>query len=1078
VVVNPSQEKSWYEKTWYKDAIIYEVHVRAFNDSNADGIGDFHGFIEKLDYLKDLGVTALWLLPFYPSPGRDDGYDIADYTEVNPAYGHLGDVRRLVKEAHKRGLRVITELVCNHTSDQHPWFQRSRRARPGSAARNFYVWSDTPEKYKEARIIFKDFETSNWAWDPVAKAYYWHRFYSHQPDLNYDNPQVLKAILKVLDFWLEMGIDGLRLDAVPYLFEREGTNCENLPQTHTVLKQMRRHIDAKFPGRMLLAEANQWPEDAVAYFGEGDEAQMSFHFPLMPRMFMSIQMEDRFPIIDILAQTPTIPETAQWALFLRNHDELTLEMVTDEERDYMYRVYTQDPSARINLGIRRRLAPLLSNNRRRIELMNGLLCSLPGTPVIYYGDEIGMGDNIYLGDRNGVRTTMQWSGDRNAGFSRANRQRLFLPVIVDPEYHYESINVETQQANPHSLLGWTRRLIELRKQHPAFGRGSLEFLHPENRKVLAFTRGYQGSGPGERGETILVLANLSRFVQYVELDLSAFAGKQPVEMFGGGEFPPVGELPYFLTLGPHAFYWFTMQPQRVLHRVPAGEPEDLPELVVSGSWSELLVGPSRSRLEAVLPSFLQTRRWFGGKARRLKKATIDEVVPMPYEDTVAYLLAVRCEYSDGDPEVYSLPLTFSSGVVAEEMQKNQAAGVLCRVAGGPKPGVLHDALSDPEFAESLLEAMAQRDRYRGGRATVIAHPTSAFARLRGPKGTRLDASLRSVEQSNNSVTFGERLIMKFYRRLEEGINPDLEVSHFLSERGFPNIPPVAGSFEYRFDRRRSGTLGILQGYVPNQGDAWAYTLAQLERYLAHPTALSEYLERAGLLGRRTAELHLALASDADDPDFAPAPSTMLDQRSVYQSVRAQATQMLTILRRPLPPSAQPEAAMILGMEGELMGRLRALLQRPITATRIRTHGDYHLGQVLWTGGDFMIIDFEGEPARPLAERRLKRWSLRDVAGMLRSFDYAVHTAMRPRRKADLTLGKKWLQEVTAAYLSAYYRTAGTASFLPADDTGRQVLLDAFLLEKAFYEVRYELNNRPNWVGIPLKGILGLMGVAD
>ena len=1066
------------DTTWYKDAVIYEVHVRAFNDSNGDGVGDFQGFSQKLDYLKDLGVTALWLLPFYPSPGRDDGYDIAGYTDVNPTYGHLSDVRRLVKEAHRRGLRVITELVCNHTSDQHPWFQRARRARPGSAARDFYVWSDTADKYKEARIIFKDFENSNWNWDPVANAYYWHRFYSHQPDLNYDNPQVLKAILKVLDFWLEMGIDGLRLDAVPYLFEREGTNCENLPETHAVLKQMRRHIDEKFPGRMLLAEANQWPEDAVTYFGDGDEAHMSFHFPLMPRMFMSIQMEDRFPIIDILAQTPAIADSAQWALFLRNHDELTLEMVTDEERDYMYRVYTQDPSARINLGIRRRLAPLLSNNRRRIELMNGLLFSLPGTPVLYYGDEIGMGDNIYLGDRNGVRTPMQWSGDRNAGFSRANRQRLYLPVIVDPEYHYETVNVETQLANPHSLLSWTRRLIELRKQHPAFGRGSLEFLHPENRKVLAFVRRYAGSGPTDQGETILVLANLSRFVQYVDLDLSAFKGQQPIEMFGGGDFPAVGDKPYFLTLGPHAFYWFSMQPVRVPSGPVAGEPGDVPELQVTSAWNELLTGPSRRRLEVVLPSYLQTRRWFGGKARRLKSVVVDEIIPMPYEDTLAYLLTVRCEYTDGDPEVYSLPLTYSSGAAGEALLKNPAAGVLCRVGGLPRPGVLHDALIDPEFAESLLEAIANRARYRGSRATVVAHPAAGFARLRGPEGTRLDASLRSVEQSNNSVTFGERLIMKFYRRLEEGNNPDLEVSRFLTERDFPSIPPVAGSFEYRFDSRRSGTLGIVQGYVPNQGDAWAYTLAQLDRYLAHPNALAEYLQRAGLLGRRTAELHLALASDPDDPAFAPAPSSMLDQRSVYQSVRAQATQAMALLRRPLQPAAQADAALVLGMEGELMGRLRALLQRPITATRIRTHGDYHLGQVLWTGGDFVIIDFEGEPARPLAERRLKRWPLRDVAGMLRSFDYAVHTSLRPRHKGDPALGRAWLREVTGAYLAAYYETAGSASFLPADETGRKVLLDAFLLEKALYEVRYELNNRPTWVGIPLRGILSLMGVSD
>src|SRR5258707_745097 len=485
---------------WYKDAVIYELHVKTFHDSDGDGIGDFRGLIQKLDYLQELGVTAIWLLPFYPSPLRDDGYDIADYFDVNPNYGTLDDFRVFLDAAHQLGWRVITELLINHTSDQNPWFQKSRkavaaarlgdpdRARSASTAelddlsyKDFYVWSDTPEKYQEARIIFKDFETSNWAWDPGAKAYYWHRFYTHQPDLNFDNPAVHEAVEKVCDFWLGMSVDGLRLDAVPYLYEREGTNCENLPETHTFLKKLRAHVDAKFPGRVLLAEANQWPEDAAAYFGNGDESHMSFHFPLMPRMFMALQMEDRFPIIDILDQTPAIPPNCQWAIFLRNHDELTLEMVTDEERDYMYRVYAQDPRARINLGIRRRLAPLLNNNRRLIEMMNGLLFSLPGTPVIYYGDEYGIGDNIYLGDRNGVRTPMQWSADRNAGFSRANPQRLYLPVIIDPEYHYEALSVESQQNNPHSLLWWMKRMLALRRQTHAFGRGTLEFLYPDNR---------------------------------------------------------------------------------------------------------------------------------------------------------------------------------------------------------------------------------------------------------------------------------------------------------------------------------------------------------------------------------------------------------------------------------------------------------------------------------------------------------------------------------------------------------------------------------------------------------------------
>jgi maltose alpha-D-glucosyltransferase / alpha-amylase len=537
---------------WYKDVVIYQLHVRAFYDSTGDGIGDFIGLTSKLDYLQDLGVTALWLLPFYPSPLKDDGYDIANYTNVHPAYGTLRDFKAFLREAHNRGLRVITELVLNHTSDQHPWFQRARRAKPGSPHRDFYVWSNTPEKYKEARIIFKDFEPSNWTWDPVAKAYFWHRFYSHQPDLNFENPLVRRELLETVSFWLNLGVDGMRLDAVPYLFEQEGTNCENLPETHAFLKELRRYVDENYPGRMLLAEANQWPEDAIAYFGDGDECHTAFNFPVMPRLFMAKQMEDRFPIVDILQQTPAIPANCQWVLFLRNHDELTLEMVTDEERDYMYRVYAHDPQARINLGIRRRLAPLLNDNRRTIELLHGLLFSLPGTPVIYYGDEIGMGDNIYLGDRDGVRTPMQWSADRNAGFSLANPQRLYLPLVIDPEYLYETVNVENQRNNPQSLWWWIKRLIAVRNQHPAFGRGTLELLLPDNAKVLAFVRQFEE-------DRVLVVANLSRFSQYVELDLSAMESYVPMELFGHHSFPPIGKLPYLLTLGPHSFYYFSLE---------------------------------------------------------------------------------------------------------------------------------------------------------------------------------------------------------------------------------------------------------------------------------------------------------------------------------------------------------------------------------------------------------------------------------------------------------------------------------------------------------------------------------------
>src|SRR2546427_9292098 len=610
---------------WYKDAIIYELHVRTFYDSDGDGVGDFPGLTQRLDYLQDLGVTALWLLPFCPSPLKDDGYDTADYTGIHAAYGTMRDFKTFLREAHRRGLRVIIELVLNHTSDEHAWFRRARQAKPGNHWRKFYVWSDTPEKYREARIIFRDFEPSNWTWDSVAQAHYWHRFYAHQPDLNYDHPEVRRTMLRVVDFWLDLGVDGLRLDAIPYLYEREGTTCENLPETHAFLKDLRRHVDQRYGDRMLLAEANQWPEDAVVYFGNGDECHMAFHFPVMPRLFMALHMEDRFPIVDILDQTPDIPESCQWALFLRNHDELTLEMVTDEERDYMYRVYAHDAHARINLGIRRRLAPLVGNDRRRFELMNALLFSLPGTPVIYYGDEIGMGDNFYLGDRNGVRTPMQWSGDRNAGFSRANPQRLYLPVIVDPQFHYESINVETQQNNPHSLLWWMKRLIALRKRYRAFGRGTISFLYPNNRQVLAFIRRHGG-------EQLLVVANLSRFVQYVELDLSAFKGMVAVELFGRTPFPPIGDLPYLLTLGPHSFYWFGLErPRTVEAAVSATDEARPPRLRVKGPWQNVFEAEAGATLAAALPALLRTRRWFGGKALEIKAATITATIPFEHD---------------------------------------------------------------------------------------------------------------------------------------------------------------------------------------------------------------------------------------------------------------------------------------------------------------------------------------------------------------------------------------------------------------------------------------------------------------
>ena len=1091
---------------WYKDALLYEVHVRAFSDSNADGSGDFKGLIDKLPYLQDLGVSALWLLPFYPSPLRDDGYDIADYANVNSMFGTLGDIHQLIKEAHQRGIRVINELVCNHTSDQHPWFQRARHARPGTAARDFYVWSETNQRYQAARIIFKDFEVSNWTWDHLAGAYYWHRFYSHQPDLNFDNPKVKEAVLKALDFWLDMGIDGVRLDAIPYLFEREGTNCENLPETHQFLREMRNHMDANYTNRMLLAEANQWPEDSVKYFGQGDECNMSFHFPLMPRLFMSIRMEDRFPIVDIMAQTPAIPEAAQWALFLRNHDELTLEMVTDEERDYMYRAYTQDRAARINLGIRRRLAPLLGNDRRRIELMNGLLFSLPGTPVLYYGDEIGMGDNIFLGDRNGVRTPMQWSADRNAGFSRANRQRLYLPVITDPEYHYETVNVEAQHQNPHSLLNWMRRLIALRKRHRAFGRGTLELLKPENRRVLAYVRRYES-------EQILCVANLSRFLQAVELDLAPWKGLVPVELFSGNEMPVVGDSPYFLTLGPHSFYWFSMQPRPT----PVVQSDGhltaavLPEIKISGDWDSAVFGPYKERLENVLLGYIRQRRWFAGKARRLKSALVSDAVGVPgAAEGTAYLTTVVVSYAEGDPDTYQLPIAYAKASEAPQIVERwpHAAIAWVRTQGQDGRGLLYDALGPPGFAESVLGAIAKRRRSSGEKGALIGSTTHAFARLRGPETLRLEANLSVAEQSNNSVVFGERLILKVFRRLEEGVNPELEVGRFLTEKtSFSHIAPVAGSLEYRREQGEPVTLAILQGYVPNQGDAWQYTLSTLAHFFTssevaegEPPAVTRsvvkggpgelpeiatrtvgaYLDSARLLGRRTAELHAALASDPMDPAFAPERISPQDQRSIYQSLNGIALRSIELLRSQLnrlPEEARAEARQVLDLEARIAATLRAFLARRLTTTRIRVHGDYHLGQVLYTGHDFVIIDFEGEPTRTLYERRLRRLALRDVAGMLRSFHYASQAALRSEHIAADRLprlekwARFWVDCVSSAFLKSYLATAGTASFVPQAPDDLDLQLTTMLLEKALYELRYELNMRPDWVRIPLRGIL-------
>ena len=1083
---------------WYKDGIIYQTHVRAFFDSNNDGIGDFQGLTRKLDYLQDLGISIIWLLPFYPSPLRDDGYDIANYTAVHPSYGTLADFKSFLKEAHRRGLKVITELVINHTSDQHEWFQKSRRAKPGSPWRDFYVWSDTPTKYKDARIIFKDYETSNWTWDPVANAYYWHRFFSHQPDLNFDNPAVHAALLKAFDFWMEMGVDAFRLDAIPYLYEREGTTCENLPETHTYLKSLRAHVDAKHPGKMLLAEANQWPEDSLPYFGDGDECHMAFNFPVMPRMYMALAQEDRFPIVDIMAQTPAIPENCQWAMFLRNHDELTLEMVTEEDRDYMWRTYASDRQARINLGIRRRLAPLMQNHRLRIHLLNGLLFSLPGTPIIYYGDEIGMGDNIYLGDRNGVRTPMQWSPDRNAGFSKANPQQLYMPAIIDPQYHYEQVNVEQQQSSPYSLLWWMKRLIAQRNRYQAFGRGTMEFLHPENRKILAFVRRY-----GD--EIILVVANLSRLVQCFELDLSEFRGMAPVELSGGTRFPDISDRPYFLNLGPFAFYWFALERQ---HASPSVAAKEVP-LIAAMSLEEVLASGNRKSLQRALETYVRSCRWFGGKARTITALQLEEAVRLPGDEILAF---VHIDYADGEPETYVVPLAVAQARRAREQESQNHPTMIARLTDGR---FLYEPLVDPKFGAELLETIARRRTLKGEHGAAAGDPARAFRSLRGTG--ELQAQVLKTEQSNTALVFGDRLFMKLFRRLEPGINTDLEVTRFLNEETtFTGTPQLAGSIQY--ENARGGepaTIAILQSFVASSSDAWTYTLDTIGRYfesiLSDATAASRlakaipaepllataaktfpeivhemigmYLADAEKLGRRTAQMHLALASRDDIPAFAPEPITPHYQRSIYQHIRSQAVQTFQLLRR--RAKGNPAAEELLGCEEQLQERIRRVLDGRMTGLRIRVHGDYHLGQVLKARNDFIIIDFEGEPSRPLSERRIKRSALRDVAGMLRSFHYASnallhgqlqHSVLRAEdAEAAASGGEFWYRWVSAAFVRAYLAESGEAAHLPRTREALQVLLDAHLLEKALYEITYELNNRPDWVHIPLRGVLDLLG---
>jgi maltose alpha-D-glucosyltransferase/alpha-amylase len=1215
---------------WYKDAIIYEIHVRAFADSNGDGIGDFPGLLTRLDYLQDLGVTCIWILPFFPSPLRDDGYDIANYVDVNPSYGTLNDFKLFLDAAHQRNMQVMIELVVNHTSDQHPWFKAARLAPPGSPERDMYVWSSTDAMYKDARIIFTDTEKSNWTWDETAKAYYWHRFFSHQPDLNFDNPLVIEEVIKAMRFWLDMGVDALRMDAIPYLVERDGTSCENLPETHRIIKLIRAAIDAEYANRLILAEANQWPADVRPYFGDGDECHMAFHFPLMPRIYMALRQEDRLPITDIMAQTPPIPDNCQWGLFLRNHDELTLEMVTNDERDYMYFAYSADPRMRINVGIRRRLAPLVDNNRRRIELLNSLLLSFPGTPILYYGDEIGMGDNIYLGDRNGVRTPMQWNSDRNAGFSRCDPARLYFPVVMDPIYGYQVINVEAQLSDQSSLLHWTRNMIALRKLFQVFGRGSLRFLNPDNRKILAYLRDLD-RGDGSH-ETVLCVANLSRFAQPVSLDLSDHAGQQPVEMLGYVSFPPIDETPYALSLAPYSFLWLELQPGGIQadplpeHHVQAAEDAGVSESaaldLLSNGWAGFLAGHGPALLEAALPSWLPRQRWFGAKSRQIQSAHVLDWVELPMDGAAKKagvsispaLFFIEFAYAEGPSDTYQIPLALSSGAEADVLSTKHPQSILATFPSPVGPAVLHDATAREDFRQSLLAliqhnatlplsvplaanpgAIQNQDITPGtlpaieqtedsfgapmpqpaadlpiapapltaqpGEAAApprsdeeITHPTiakqlqpreSPYAGDPATPPGRLDARASTAfsaadqplrltsrvgfaEQSNTSILYGNELILKLFRRLQPGENPDVEIGRFLTEVAhFSPIAPFLGEISITEPSGEKTTVAMLQGLVANQGDGWQWFLNQLAEFFPSVTGLSAppkapapsflndrqplreaqaladpSLQAAALLGRRTAEMHLALATPTTDPGFAAEPFTADDLAQDAQRIDRQITSTLEALRiklSTLKDLTADDAALLLSRRIDLFARANAITSTAASGQRIRIHGDYHLGQTLRTGtaaegslqsegtdsGDFVLLDFEGEPARPLAERRRKQSPLKDVAGMIRSLSYAAYSGLDQFLIAnpELAYGPAcetvtawaifWQSSVSSEFLRAYRQTIAVNPVLLPPPQQSQALLAAYLLEKALYELLYELNNRPSWLRIPLAGILAL-----
>ena len=1071
---------------WFKDAVIYQLHIKSFHDGNGDGIGDFKGLHEKLDHIASLGANTIWLLPFFPSPRRDDGYDIADYTNVSPDYGTLDEFKGFVAAAHERNLRVVIELVINHTSDQHPWFERARHAPAGSPEREFYVWSDTDQKFPETRIIFLDTEKSNWTWDPVAGAYYWHRFYSHQPDLNFDNPAVLEELLGVMRFWADTGIDGFRLDAIPYLVEREGTINENLPETHAILKKIRAALDESHPGKMLLAEANQWPEDTSEYFGDGDECNMAFHFPLMPRMYMAIAKEDRFPITDIMRQTPEIPDNCQWAIFLRNHDELTLEMVTDEERDYLWNTYAADRRARINLGIRRRLSPLMERDRRRVELMNGLLLSMPGTPVIYYGDEIGMGDNIYLGDRDGVRTPMQWSPDRNGGFSKADPARLVLPPIMDALYGYEAVNVEAQSADAHSLLNWTRRMLALRNKHSAFGRGTQRFLTPGNRKILAYLR--------EHGdETILCVANLSRLPQAVELDLSQFEGRIPIELSGMSPFPPIGQLTYLLTLPPYGFFWFQLAVNSEgpsWRKAPPEQLQDMVTMVTRRDLQELVDEPrlAKTLSAEVLPPYLSKRRWFGSKGAILNSARLSAVTPMAFADNI--VLGELDVDIAGRKDTYLLPLAVAWDDMLPGALSQQLS--LARIRQGRRVGFLTDGFALEGLARGVMRGLAERSVISGRTGTLEYLGTDRLDAIEISED--MPVHFLSAEQSNSSLILGDVAMVKLIRHIFPGIHPEVEMTRYLTEVGYRNTAQLLGEVARIDPDGNRYTLILVQAAIRNQGDAWTWMLTNLRRSIDEITvtglegeAVDEHfrplVDLAATIGRRLGELHMALARPTEDEAFKPRRATEKDVAAWNRTVGAQIAHSLTMLDANsggLEGQAAADAQLILARRDDLITLVEQLSASAISSLMTRHHGDFHLGQILVAESDAYIIDFEGEPTRDLSDRRAKSNPLRDVAGLLRSLSYLAASADLDRelvsevddaRHAELVT--RFTELAETAFLNAYFEAVADCEPLELTEEAREKILDLFLLEKAAYEIAYEVRSRPHWLPLPLAGFAAI-----